>query len=111
MVELPKSWFVHTVIYKRKSDSVDNWDVPEVQSVKVTGVRVSAPSQTINISTQGAEDTSKAKLFVHPSYSSFNEFKEQGTITFDGKSYKIRSVKTYRWHNKNKVHHWELELI
>ena len=110
-MELPKSWFIHSITYVTREPSIDDWEPTKETSIEVTGVRMSNQARSIEIAINQETDSSRAKCFVHPMYSSFTDFEKDQTVVFDGQEFKIKSVNPFYWPNKNKIHHWELELV
>lgn len=109
---LPKSWLIHQIIYEGYTGEKDDWqnDVYEAP-ITINYVRFDDSTVFSRDNTQ-TKVLANAVIFVDAKNSDpVPEFKEQSRITFNSEKYVINKVVPCYFPNKNKIHHWELEVI
>lgn len=109
---LPKSWLIHEITYEGYTGEKDDWqnDVYE-KPIIINHVRFDDSTVFSRDNTQ-TKVLANAVIFVDAKNSNpVPEFKEQSKIKFDDREYVIQKVVPCYFPNKNKIRHWELEVI
>jgi|SRR5690625_495295 len=116
---LPKRWLIHTIIYEEKLKDKDSYGNPLfADPVTIKHVRV-------DNTTVFSRDTTDTKVlangivFVDTTHSTNvpNDFVEESKITWiddkgnDIENYVLKKAADLYYPTKNKIHHWELEVI
>jgi len=110
---LPKKWLIHTIEYREKLEGKDSYGNPLfAEPITIKHVRFDDST----VFSRDATDTkilANAVIFVDSTHSTNlpERFVEESKITFNGKEYTLKKVVTLYYPNKNKVRHWELEVI
>ena len=108
---LPKSWLIHEITYEEYL-GVNDWNNPHyAEPITITNVRFDDSSVFSRDSTD-TKILANAVVFVDAVNSNPSvDFKEQSKIKFNDREYVIQKVVSCYFPNKNKIHHWELEVI
>jgi len=109
---LPKSWLIHTIVYEAYTGKKDDFQNPVyADPVTIRNVRY-------DNSTVFSRDNTQTKvladgiIFVDAVNSSpVPNFKEQSKINFNGRELALQKVAPCYYPNKNKIRHYELEVI
>lgn len=110
---LPKKWLIHTIIYEKRLKGKDSYGNPLfADPVTINHVRFD-DSTVFSRDTTDTKILANAIIFVDSKYSTNipEKFVEESKITFNSKSYVLKKVIDCYYPTKNKVHHWELEVI
>lgn len=110
---LPKRWLIHSIIYEGFTDEKDDFQKPVYDDpVTIDYVRVDDETVFSRDSTD-TKILANAIIYVDAKHSTNlpEEFKEESIITFNSKPYVLQKVIETYHPTKNKVHHWELEVI
>ena len=103
-----KSLLVHSVTYERfagNGRTGPEFDAP----VTVDFVRVE-PKRSVIIDTNQKQLVSTSLLMIDRVHSSVADWVEESKVTFEGKTYRIKALKTF-YADRNIVHHWEAILV
>lgn len=110
---LPKSWLIHEIMYEEHTGKRDSYGNPIYKEpIVIENVRFDNEA----VFSRDATDTkvlANAVVYVD-STNSINaptKFVEQSKITFNGKEYVIKKVVDCYYPDRNKIRHWELELL
>ncbi len=108
---LPKSWLIHDMIYTEKPEE-DNWGNPiGPDPVTINHVRYD-DSTVFSRDSMQSKIVAEGVIFVDATHSKpIIDFKEESTVKINGKTLTIKKVVPCYYPNKNKIHHWELEVI
>lgn len=110
---LPKRWLIHEIQYEEytgKRDSYGNYIYDD--PITINFVRVD--NETVfSRDTTDTKIVANAVVFVDSTHSTNvpEKFVEQSKITFNDEVYTLKKVVDCYYPNKNKIHHYELEVI
>ncbi len=103
-----RSLLIHSVVYERfagDSRTGPLFDDP----VTIDFVRVE-PKRAIVIDTNQKQVVSTSLLMVDRVHSTTADWVEESKVTFEGRTYRIKALKTF-YADRNVVHHWEAVLV
>lgn len=108
---LPKQWLIHTISYE-EYEGVDDWDSEEfAEPFDIEHVRFDDSTVFSRDSNQN-KVLADAVIFVDAKHSKpIKNFKERSKITFNDKDYVLKKVVPCYYPTKNKIRHYELEVI
>lgn len=108
---IPKSWLIHSIIYEEYTGN-DEWNRPIYKEpLTIDYVRFDEATVFSRDSKQTVI-VADGIIFVDMINSqTFPEFIEQSKITFQGKPRVLKKVIPCYYPQKNKIHHYELEVI
>lgn len=108
---LPKRWLIHSIAYEAFK-GIDSWDNPIYDKpITIDNVRFDDSTVFSRDSTQ-SKIVAEAVVFIDAKHSTPKvDFKEQSKITFNGKDYILKKVIPCYHPTKNKIRHFELEVI
>lgn len=108
---LPKRWLIHSIEYGAFK-GIDSWDNPIYDSpIIINNVRFDDSTVFSRDSTQN-KILAEAVIFIDIKHSTPKiDFKERSKITFNNKDYVLKKVIPCYHPTKNKIHHFELEVI
>lgn len=108
---LPKQWLIHTISYE-EYQGVDDWDNDRFnEPIDIEHVRFDDSTVFSRDSNQN-KIVADAVIFVDAKHSKpIKDFKERSKITFNDKEYVLKKVIPCYYPTKNKIRHYELELI
>lgn len=108
---LPKQWLIHTIVYE-EYEGVDDWDSESyADPIDVEHVRFD-DSTVFSRDNEQNKILADAIIFVDAKHSKpIKDFKERSKITFNDKDYVLKKVVPCYYPTKNKIRHWELEVI
>lgn len=108
---LPKQWLIHTISYE-EYQGVDDWNNEEfAEPIDIEHVRFD-DSTVFSRDNEQNKILADAIIFVDAKHSAPKiDFKEKSKIIFNGKDYVIKKVIPCYHPTKNKIHHYELEVI
>ena len=110
---LPKRWLIHDIIYEEKLPGKDSYGNPLYSDpVMIKHVRFD-DSTVFSRDTTDTKILANAVIFVDATHSTNipEKFVEESKITFNNKSYVLKKVIDCYFPMKNKVRHYELEVI
>src|SRR5690625_4907033 len=110
---LPKRWLIHTITYEEKLPGKDSYGNPVfADPVTIKHVRVD-DTTVFSRDTTDTKILANAIIFVDSTYSTSipEKFVEESKITFNSNSYVIKKVVDCYYPTKNKIRHYELEVI
>lgn len=110
---LPKKWLIHTIEYREKLEGKDSYGNPRyADPITIKNVRFDDTTVFSRDQTQ-TKIQAEAVVFVDSTHSTNlpEKFLEESKITFNEREYTLKKVVTLYYPNKNKVRHWELEVI
>ena len=110
---LPKRWLIHDIIYQEKLPGKDSYGNPRYgDPVIIKYVRFD-DSTVFSRDTTQTKIVANAVIFVDATHSTNlpERFVEESKITFNGKEYVIKKVVDCFYPDRNKIRHWELEVI
>src|SRR5699024_2844986 len=108
---LPKQWLIHTISYE-EYQGVDDWDNEEfAEPIDIEHVRFDDSTVFSRDSNQN-KIVADAVIFVDAKHSKpIKDFKERSKIIFNDSEYVLKKVIPCYYPTKNKIRHWELEVI
>lgn len=108
---LPKQWLIHSITYEEYK-GVNDWDSEEYTNpIDIKHVRFDDSSVFSRDSDQN-KILADAIIFVDAKHSKpIKNFKERSKITFNDKDYVLKKVVPCYYPTKNKIRHYELEVI
>lgn len=111
-MNIPKSWLIHSIKYEEYTNEKDDYGNQKYEEpITIDYVRF---DDSILFSRDNTDTKIQANaiVFVDSKHSTNlpNKFIEQSKVTFNG-DYVIKKVVDCYYPNKNKIHHWELELV
>lgn len=111
MLSLPKRWLIHDIEYKEYK-GVDNWDNPIYRDeVTINNVRFDDSTVFSRDSSQN-KIVAEAVIFVDIKNSNpIPKFVERSKIIFNNREYTLEKVIPLYYPTKNKIRHYELEVI
>lgn len=110
---LPKKWLIHDIIYEEKLPGKDSYGNPLfADPVTIKHVRFD-DSTVFSRDTTDTKILANALVFVDSTHSTNlpEKFVEESKITFNSNNYVIKKVVDCYYPHKNKIRHWELEVI
>jgi len=110
-MNLPKQLLIHSIKYE-EYQGIDDWDNEQfADPINIKHVRFDDTTVFSRDSNQN-KIVADAVIFVDAKHSKpKTDFQERSKILFNGKNYVIKKVIPCYHPTKNKVHHWELEVI
>lgn len=110
---LPKKWLIHEIVYEGYTGRKDDWgndlfdDPVTIKKVRFDDSAVFSRDQT------QTKILAEAVIFVDAKHSRPlpEKFTEQSKVSFRGKEYTVQKVVPCYHPTKNKIHHWELEVL
>jgi len=110
--QLPKSWLIHTIIYKEILDEKNDYGNPmHKEPIDIEFVRYD-PTTVFSRDNTQTKIVAEGVIFVDAVNSSpVPEFKEESIIVFEGRELTLKKIVPCYHPNKNKIHHYELEVI
>jgi len=108
---LPKQWLIHTILYE-EYQGVDDWDNEQfAKPINIKHVRFDDSSVFSRDSNQN-KIVADAIIFIDAKHSKpIKDFKERSKITFNDKEYVLKKVVPCYYPTKNKIRHYELEVV
>jgi len=108
---LPKQWLIHTISYE-EYQGVDDWDNERfTEPIDIEHVRFDDSTVFSRDSNQN-KIVADAVIFVDAKHSKpIKDFKERSKIIFNDSEYVLKKVIPCYYPTKNKIRHWELEVI
>lgn len=109
---LPKKWLIHEIEY-RGFKGKNDWGEDEFyEPVTIQNVRFDDSTVFSRDQTQ-TKILAEAVIFVDAKHSRPlpEQFTEQSKVSFRGKEYTVQKVVPCYHPTKNKIHHWELEVL
>lgn len=108
---LPKQWLIHSITYE-EYEGIDDWDNPSyADPVEIKRVRLDDSTVFSRDSNQN-KVLADAIIFVDAKHSNpIKDFKERSKILFNDKEYVLKKVIPCYYPTKNKIRHYELEVI
>lgn len=112
ILPLPKSWLIHSIIYKGHTGRKDDFQRPVfAEPVEIEHVRFDESTVFSRDATQ-TKIVAEAVIFVDAVNSSpVPNFKGESVITFGEKDFTLKKIVPCYYPTRNEVHHWELEVI
>jgi len=110
---LPKRWLIHDIIYQERIPGKDSYGNPLfAEPTTIKHVRFDDSTVFSRDQTQ-TKIQAEAVIFVDSTHSTNvpEKFVEQSKITFNDEVYTLKKVVDCYYPNKNKIHHYELEVI
>lgn len=110
---LPKRWLIHTIIYEEKLKDKDSYGNPRfADPVTIKHVRFDDGTE-FSRDTTDTKILANAIIFVDSTHSTNlpKKFVEESKVTFNGKAYVLKKVVDCYYPTKNKIRHYELEVI
>src|SRR5690606_14120964 len=110
---LPKKWLIHTIEYGKKLQDKESYGNPlfaepiTIENVRFENITVFSRDQT------QTKIQAEAHVFIDSTHSTklTEKFIGGSKITFNGKEYTVKKVVDCYYPHKNKIRHWELEVI
>lgn len=111
MLSLPMSWLIHYIKYK-EYQGVDDWDAPVYsEPIIINNVRFEGSTVFSRDSSQN-KIVAEAVIFVDTKNSNpIPRFVERSKIFFNNREYTLKKVIPLYYPTKNKIRHYELEVI
>lgn len=109
---LPKSWLIHTITYKEILDEKDDHGNPMYKEpIDIEFVRYD-PTTVFSRDNTQTKIVAEGVIFVDAVNSSpIPDFKEESIIIFEGRELILKKIVPCYHPNKNKIRHYELEVI
>lgn len=110
---LPKRWLIHDIVYREKLPDKDSYGNPRfAEPITIKNVRFD-DSTVFSRDSTSTKVLANAVIFVDSTYSTNipEKFVEESKITFNDKKYVIKKVVDCYYPNKNKIRHYELEVV
>lgn len=109
---LPKSWLIHSIIYKGILEEKDDYGNPQYgDSILINYVRYD-PTVVFSRDNTQNKIVADGVIFVDTVNSTpLPNFKEESTIIFEGRELTLKKVMPCYHPTKNTIHHYELEVI
>jgi len=109
---LPKSWLIHTIAYKEILDEKDDYGNPKYdEPIDIEFVRYD-PTTVFSRDNTQTKIVAEGVIFVDTVNSSpVPIFKEESIIIFEGRELTLKKIVPCYYPNKNKIRHYELEVI
>lgn len=109
---LPKRWLIHEITYEGYTGKKDDWgNIAYDKPITIKHVRFDDSTVFSRDNTQ-TKVLANAVIFVDAKNSyPVPDFKEQSKVKFNEKDYVIQKVVPCYYPTRNKIHHWELEVI
>jgi len=110
---LPKSWLIHSVLYKEKLNEKDDYgNLKHADPIEIEYVRYDPTTVFSRDSTQ-SKIVAEGVIFVDAVNSSPlpELFVEESTIVFEGRELTLKKIIPCYYPNENRIHHYELEVI
>lgn len=109
---LPKKWLIHSIIYEGYTGQKDAFQNPVYDDpITINHVRYD-PSTVFSRDNTQTKIVADGVIYVDAVNSSpVPEFREQSKVTLNGREMIIQKVIPCYHPTKNKIHHWELEVI
>lgn len=112
-VPLPKPWLIHDIIYEEHTGKKDSYGNPLfADPVIIKHVRFD-DSTVFSRDTTDTKIVANAVVFIDAKHSTNlpKKFVEESKITFNSKPYVLKKVIDCYFPMKNKIRHYELEVI
>lgn len=110
---LPKRWLIHDIVYEEYTGKKDSYGNPLFgDPVLIKYVRFD--NETVfSRDTTDTKILANAVIFIDSTHSTNipEKFAEESKITFNSKIFTLKKIIDCYYPNKNKIRHWELEVI